>query len=176
MLIGCGTASMNCPEGINLLPMYGTSSKCPAQINDDRTYIASCDQQFTSRKIASEYHSAAGCRCFEQRELDIAMKRFNQAWLLDSTNAEVYWGFASILGMKQQFQVSIPLFNNHLLLNPAKANAWEGLSTSYGQLFFRTKNIALLHKSISALKKCVKLDPVNARANAQLAGAYCYFV
>lgn len=27
----------------------------------------------------------------------MAMRRFNQAWLLDPTNPEIYWGFGSIL-------------------------------------------------------------------------------
>jgi len=176
LLVGCSTASINCPEGINLLPRYGSKPKCPEQTEADREFVASCDTQFTSRKLASEHHSAVGWGFFERRQLDDAMKRFNQAWLLDSTNADVYWGFASVLGMKQQFRASIPLFVKYLELNPAKANAWEGLSTSYGQLFFQTKDVALLGKSIDALKSCVKIDPANARAYGQLAGAYSYFV
>ena len=176
LLIGCSTSSVNCPEGISLLPRYGSKPKCPEQIEADRAFLASCDKQFTSRKLASEHHTVAGWGFFEQRQLDTAMKRFNQAWLLDSTNADVYWGFASVLGMRQEFRASIPLFTKYLMLNPGKANAWEGLSTSYGQLFFQTKDVALLNKSIDALKNCVKIDPTNARAYGQLAGCYSYFV
>ena len=62
----------------------------------------------------------------------------------------MYWGFACVLGMKQQFRPSIPLFQKYLVLNPTKASAWEGLGTIYGQLFFQTKDVALLNNSIDA--------------------------
>ncbi|MDB5234163.1 MAG: hypothetical protein JWR44_1156 [Hymenobacter sp.] len=167
---------MSCPEGINVLPMYGNKPKCPEQIEADKEFLAACDQQFASRKLASEHHLSAGWRCTEKGEFDPAMKRFNQAWLLDSTNAEVYWGFANVLGMKKQFRASIPLFTKYLKMNAANADVWEGLGTSYGQMFFQIKDVALLNKSIDALKSCVRIDPRNARAYGRLAGAYSYFV
>ncbi|ALW86811.1 hypothetical protein AUC43_18020 [Hymenobacter sedentarius] len=156
--------------------MYGRAPKCPEQVRADTEFLAACDKQFPSRKLASEHHVSKGWEYFQQRQLDTAIMRFNQAWLLDSTNATVYWGFASVLGMRQQYRASVPLFKKYLALNPTEANAWQGLSTSYGQMFFQTKDVALLQNSIEALKHCVKLAPQNARAYGQLAGAYSYFI
>ena len=176
LLTVCSAALPSCPEGINLLPMYGKAQKCPEQTQADNEFLAASEKQFSNRDLASQHYVTEGWKLFEQRQLDSAIKRFNQAWLLDSTNAKVYWGFASVLGVKRQFRASVPLFKKCLVMNPREANAWEGLSTSYGQIFFQTKDITFLHKSIDALKSCVNLTPQNARVYGQLAGAYSYFV
>ena len=176
LLTVCSAALPSCPEGINLLPMYGNAQKCSEQIQADNEFLAASEKQFSNRDLASQHYVTEGWKLFEQRQLDSAIKRFNQAWLLDSTNAKVYWGFASVLGVKRQFRASVPLFKKCLIMNPREANAWEGLSTSYGQIFFQTKDITFLYKSIDALKSCVKLTPQNARVYGQLAGAYSYFV
>lgn len=169
-------AQSPCPQGINLLPMYGKAKKCREQLALDKQFLDECDRKFASRQLASVASVKFGWKYFYDNQLDVAIKRFNQAWLLDSANAEVYWGFASVLGMKQQYRESIPLFQKYLASHPTEANAWEGLSTSYGQLFFQTKDIELLYSDINALKNCIKLNPKNARASGQLTGAYSYFV
>jgi tetratricopeptide (TPR) repeat protein len=176
LFAGCSASSQSCPEGINRLPMYGRVQKCSEQVEADKEFLADCDKRFPNRTLASQHHVNKGWEYFQQRQLDTAIMRFNQAWLLDSANATVYWGFASVLGMRKQYRASVPLFKKYLALNPKEANGWEGLSTSYGQMFFQTKDVALLQSSIDALKNCVKLAPQNARAYGQLAGAYSYFV
>ncbi|OGX88194.1 tetratricopeptide repeat protein [Hymenobacter glacialis] len=176
LFAGCSASSQSCPEGINLLPMYARAQKCPEQVQADKEFLAECDEQFPNRVLASQHHANKGWEYFEQRQIDPAIKRFNQAWLLDSTNAVVYWGFASVLGRRQQYRASVSLFKKSLAMNPKEANAWRDMAVSYGQMFFQTKDIALLHKSIDALKTCVKLDPQNALGYGGLVGAYAYFV
>ena len=51
---------------------------------------------------------------------------------------------------------------------------WESAATSYGQLFFESKDINLLNTSIEYLKTSIKLDPSNARG--QLTASYSYFM
>lgn len=156
--------------------MYGKQHKCAEQIAADNEFLALSDKQYATRRLASDHYTRVGWGLFYEKQFDTSMQRFNQAWLLDSINAEPYWGFASISGMRQQFRLSVPLFKRFLIINPMQAKAWEGLGMSYGQLFFQSKKQAFLDSSITATKKCVKIDPTYARGYAQLASAYAYYI
>ena len=156
--------------------MYGRIKKCPEQLVLDQEFLTACDKQYKTRQEAAVAQVVFGWKYFYTNQLDVAMKRFNQAWLLDSTNADVYLGFGNILGLKHQFEETLPLFEKSILINPTNPNVWESASTSYGQMFFLTKNTAMLDKSISYLKKSLALNPANARAYGQLTSAYSYCV
>ncbi|MEZ0297700.1 MAG: tetratricopeptide repeat protein [Candidatus Methylacidiphilales bacterium] len=41
-----------------------------------------------------------GWKLYNEGDLDTAMKRFNQAWMFDRENAEVYWGFGLVMGQR----------------------------------------------------------------------------
>jgi tetratricopeptide (TPR) repeat protein len=173
-VIGC--KSEDCPQGINKLPMYGNQKKCEEQIKYDNDFLAECGKTFENRKIASKYHVERAWDYFYKNQLDTAMMRFNQAWLLDSLNADVYWGFGNILGIQSDFKSSIMFFEKSIQLNPDNSKVWQSISTSYGQQFFQTKDIGLLNKTIECLKKSLELDPKNTQVLGQLTGAYSYFM
>jgi Cytochrome c biogenesis factor len=173
-VIGC--KSENCPQGINKLPMYGKQKKCKEQIKYDNEFLTECDKNFGNRTVASKYYVERAWDYFYKNQLDTAMMRFNQAWLLDSLNADVFWGFGNILGMQSDFKGSIVYFERAIQLNPNNPKVWQSISTSYGQLFFQTKDKELLNKTIDCLKKSLKFDPKNAQVLGQLTGAYSYFM
>lgn len=165
----------NCPEGINKLPMYGNKTKCKSQIQIDEDFIKECDDLFNNRKAASKFHIDWAWGYFYKNHLDTAIMRFNQAWLLDSLNPDVYWGYGNILGMQKDYKSSINYFEKSIKLNPNNPKVLESSSTSYLHLFFQTKDEKLLNKSIENLKKSLHLDSDNARALGQLTAAYSYF-
>lgn len=103
------------------------------------------------------------------------MKRFNQAWLLDKDNAEMYWGIGNLMGMRHEIKQSIPLFEKSIKLNPINAKVYESMSTSYGQLFYETKKIEYRDLTIKSLKSAIKPDPNNANYYGSLSSAYAYF-
>ncbi len=168
--------SQECTEDINKLPMYGKVKKCKEQLEDDRLFLADCDKTFKNRKEAAAHMIMRGWQYFYNGKLDTSMMRFNQAWLLDSLNSEIYWGFGNILGQQRKFKESIPFFEKSLKINSDNSKAWTDLSTSYGNLFFETKEKQFLNSSIYALKEAIKLDPHNPQLFGQLTAAYCYFV
>lgn len=69
---------------INELPMYGGEH----------------DPQVEPNSQMSKDAAQAGWRHYYQGDLDTAIKRFNQAWMFDRENAEVYWGFGLIIGQR----------------------------------------------------------------------------
>ena len=174
VIVSCISAS--CPEGINLLPRYGYKKKCAEQLAFDSEFLAECDKKFPNRKEAALYYVGAGWSYFGKNDLNTAMKRFNQAWLLDSTNAEVYSGFGQVTGMKGQFKSSIVELEKSLSIDSNNPKALQSIATSYGQYFFQTKDETYLQKCIASLKRCVRIEPNNARAFGQLTGAYSYMV
>jgi len=169
------TVAQDCPQGINLLPMYGKVKKCSAQLESDQRFLKTCDENYANRKVAAKDMVKKGWKYYYQQKPDTAMMRFNQAWLLDSLNADVYWGFANLVGSQGKLKESLPLFSRSLQLDPYNATIWESASNSYGQLFAQTRDVKYLHTTVEYLKKAIQLKPNNARAYSQLTAAYCYF-
>jgi tetratricopeptide (TPR) repeat protein len=175
LLLACGFS--DCPSGINKLPMYGRAKKCKEQIEFDNNFLKGCDRHFGDRRAAAKHHVNRGWGYFYRNEFDTAMMRFNQAWLLDSMNADVYWGFGNILGLRdKKYKESLLFFERSLKLNRTNPRVWQSAATSYGQLFYATKNRDLLDSAITYLKQSTTLKPDYAQAYAQLTTCYVYFV
>ncbi len=167
--------SQQIDKNINTIPMYGNVDKSKDHIKADSIFIERCLSTFNNKEEASKYYLSKGWEYFYDGNKDLAIKRFNQAWLLDSLNADIYWGFGNILGQHLKFEESIIHFEKSLKINPNNAKVLESAATSYGQLFYNTKNKLYLEKSIDCLKKSLELENNNARVLAQLAAAYSYF-
>jgi tetratricopeptide (TPR) repeat protein len=172
IFLGC--FAQDCPEGINKLPMYGNAKKCPAQIELDSSFVKYYDKVTGGRKQAAKRYVDIGWKYVYKHVTDTAIMRFNQAWLLDNNNPDIYWGFGNLLGMQQDFKQSVAMFDMAIQLNNHNARLYQDAALSYGNLFYQTKNKDFLDVSIKYLKSAVALDPNNAQAYAQLTMAYTY--
>lgn len=164
----------DCPENINLLPMYGKKVKCAEQLQIDKDFLQDCDKQFKSRKEASVFFSDKGWQYFYKNDFDTAMKRFNQAWLLDNQNYFAYWGFGNIMGRQQKYKESIVYFEMAKKLGPDNANFYLSSGSSYAMFYGQSKNKEDIRKSIQDFKKCISIDANKGEALAQLTAAYYY--
>lgn len=81
-------------KAINERPMYGSVEKSAELKQADQKFIETVTQNVT-RDSASRHFSGRGFQLLQNGDYRTAIKRFNQAWLLDSTNYEAYWGFAA---------------------------------------------------------------------------------
>jgi len=172
-IVGCSSAE-ECPENINLLPMYGTEPKCQEQIDTDKKFIDEVNKKFKNNKIAAEYYIDKGWEFLYKEDYQSAMKRFNQAWLLDSTNAKIYWGFGNVLGIQRDFINSTKFLEKSIRLDSTNAVLYEDNAMSYAQLFVVTNDSLYLNKSIKNFKTAIHLEPNNARVLGQLTTAYVY--
>lgn len=86
-------------RSIDQLPMYGglDRSTVPELKKADEALIESASSAFGGRERASKQWVEQGFAFYKRDELDMAMRRFNQAWLLDPKNPEVYWGFGAVM-------------------------------------------------------------------------------
>lgn len=84
--------------GIDQQPMYGgmDRSAYPELEAADKEFISAVTNEFGSREAASDRFVEQGVRFYRQDDYSMAMKRFNQAWLLNPKNPEAFWGFAVV--------------------------------------------------------------------------------
>jgi len=76
--------------------MYGGMDRQanPTLRQGDATLIEGTSKAFGSRRRASEAFADKAFRDYAQGRSNIGIRRFNQAWLIDPSNPESYWGFA----------------------------------------------------------------------------------
>jgi hypothetical protein len=100
LLAGC-VAVQNDPRLrlIDQVPMYGGMDRqsVPELKKADDAFIQSVSSAFGGRESAAKRWVVQAFAFYNHDDLDMAMRRFNQAWLLDPKNPEVYWGFGAVL-------------------------------------------------------------------------------
>ena len=98
LIIGVATP-IQAEERIDEVPMYGGINRnaVPELKAGDEKFISDVTTQFGSRERASVLWVNQGYKFYNQDQLGMAMRRFNQAWLLNPKNPETYTGFGSVL-------------------------------------------------------------------------------
>lgn len=78
--------------------MYGGMDRqsVPELKATDEELISGTTKEFGSREKASEIFVEQGVRYYQQNNYPAAMRRFNQAWLLNPKNPNAFWGFAVV--------------------------------------------------------------------------------
>jgi hypothetical protein len=101
MAAGCATGGGPVPRGkeADQVPMYGGMDRqsVPQLKKADDEFIVGTTKAFGSREKASEAFVDQGIRFYQADNYDYAMRRFNQAWLLNPENPNVFWGFGMVL-------------------------------------------------------------------------------
>ncbi|MBE2179050.1 MAG: hypothetical protein IAE97_01065 [Chthoniobacterales bacterium] len=110
---------------MNELPMYGGE------------HIPEVEQDKANSRAASEL----GWKHLAKGDLSTAMKRFNQAWMLDRKNPEAFWGFGIVMGRRaagsdteENLEESIRLLTKARELNPANGRITGDLAFSHSLL------------------------------------------
>ena len=81
------------------LPMFGQPkvARSPAQKQADEAFIRDNTLRYKTRQAASSAFATQGWTAVRAKQLDAAMQRFNQAWLLNPKNYSAFWGFGAIV-------------------------------------------------------------------------------
>jgi tetratricopeptide (TPR) repeat protein len=106
VVAACATPGSG-PSGkrIDEVPMYGgmDRSQFPDLLAADKKFIADVTAHYGSREKASVVWVEQGFVFYRQNNNAMAMRRFNQAWLLNPSNPEAYTGFASVLFDEEKY-------------------------------------------------------------------------
>lgn len=133
-LAGClTTTSVKQQIRIDEVPMYGGMDRSiiPEVKAADEKFISDVSAQFGSREKASQLWVNQGFKFYQENKLGMAMRRFNQAWLLNPKNPEVYAGFASVLNDQGKSCLAAEQMETALALDPPK---FQGIYSDAGYI------------------------------------------
>ncbi len=101
---------------VDEVPMYGGMDRAgvPDLKAGDDKLIADTSAHYGSREKAATEFIQQGFNFYYKDSLGMAMRRFNQAWLLDPNNPEVYWGFGVVLRDQENMCESAKHFDKAL--------------------------------------------------------------
>lgn len=163
-----------------LLPKYGHVPKSANELESDSIFIQSILETDGTLQQGSKHLVELGFNYMQQGDIRTAMYRFNQGWLLDSLNANVYWGFGAIFAYFGQTDEQIKQYNEGLDLDPLNTNILTDYGTIHLGNFYDTNNKYELYLAIELLRKAYHQDPENYNTLFKLSICYynlddCYF-
>ncbi len=164
-------------SNIRLWPKYRYAVKTEDQKKADQEFIANALAQDSSNRIASDHMIDLGFS-YLYRDIKTAMYRFNQAYLLDSTNTDIYWGFGGVYLTLGDYEKAEKQYLEGLAINPNNTH----LLTDYGTYFMiqyyslqpvdEKEALTALESAISYMLKSFQLDPSDQNTTFKLSVGY----
>lgn len=148
---------------INQLPMYGRQEKNEAMKAADAAFLADIDKRGITRQDATKQAVQAGWAHWRKKDVASAMRRFNQAWLLDPDNGNAYHGFAVVMAGRGSAPAEV---EDLFLQATSKANVDTVAWVDYGRFLWTQWR---LEESLTILQKAIQLSPTVRDARAHIA-------
>jgi len=159
---------------IRFSPKYGNATKTREQIIADNELIQDYLKQGGTYRKGSEILIGLGFSYLYKGDLKTAMFRFNQAWLLDPKNENVFWGFGGIYFTFNDFQNALKQYDEGLILNPNSSNILTDKATVFMTEYETHKDKIDLNTSIELFLKSYSIDKKNQNTLYKL--SICYFL
>jgi tetratricopeptide (TPR) repeat protein len=122
------------------LPMFGAPKIDRAEDlkKSDEAFIRDSTLRFGNRQAGSNTLAAQGWVAARAGQDDVAMRRFNQAWLLNPKNYSVFWGFGAVLSGKGKLNEALEYLEKaRELVNDPKTTCRFALRSWRGSLSIR---------------------------------------
>jgi tetratricopeptide (TPR) repeat protein len=124
------------------LPMYGQPGIVrPDELKKaDAAFARQATIKYGSPGAASSVWAAQGWASLRNGKPEIALQQFNQAWLLNSQNYQVFWGFGAVLSEQGKLEAAVEQLSvaNQLIDEPAhKVALLSDLGSVYSELAAR---------------------------------------
>lgn len=162
---------------MRLLPKYGYKVKTDEQKEADKEFIATALKMDSTSRKASDHCVQLGFK-YLYKDIKTAMYRFNQAYLLDSTNTDIYWGFGAVYLTLGHYSKAEEQYKQGLALDPKSTH----LLTDYGTYFMAqyyalqplpgSKAEQFLDTAIIYMNKSYQIDPSDQNTSFKLSVAY----
>lgn len=161
-------------NNIRLLPRYGDVEKTPEQKKADRQLIDAYVAQTGSREKGSELIIKRGFDYLYKGDLKTAMYRFNQAWLLNPQNPNVYWGFGAVYFSLGDFDKALEQYDEGLKADENNSNILTDKATIYMTRYMDGKSEKDYTQALSLFKKSYSINPTNQNTLFKI--SVCYFL
>ncbi|MEJ8801844.1 tetratricopeptide repeat protein [Pontibacter sp. H249] len=143
--------------------------KTAAQKAKQQKFLKENTKRFRSKKLAGKYYVLQGQRTFNEHKLDSASHLFGRAWLMDSTNNDILWGYGKLYGEQKQYDKALFALYKALEKDKKNPQLLTDVATSHLNRFYNTSNPNDLVQSKKLLHEAVKLDPKQTGAYYKLA-------
>lgn len=165
LLASCASKQTG-PCSTNLEPMYGGENR-PAQCKAmEGELLTSVDAKGLDRAASSTEVAKLGFEYMTNGDMSTAIKRFNQAWLLDPNNCMPFNGFGIIKHTRDHdTDEAIRMFDMGLARCPGNGL----LMSDYGRMLEESN---LLAPAVSMFEKSLQFLPTNLEAYKGLVRAH----
>lgn len=146
--------------------------KNPATVQEkqqQKKFLDKNIKRFKSRKAASAYYAMEAKRNFNEEKLDSANFLFGRAWLMDSTNNDVYWGYGMVYGQQKEFDKALFILYRALEKDQHNPRLLTDVATSHLGRFYAESNPEDLLQSRKLLEKAIRYSPEEADVYYKLA-------
>ncbi len=163
-----------------LLPKYGEIEKTKEEKKSDEEFISNVMKKFKSEGDASNHMIELGFQYLYKGDLRTAIYRFNQAYLLDKDNSNIYWGYGAIYMAFGRFDLSREQYEEGLKVDSNNDNILVDYGTTYLGEFYnyyqtdQSKASEKLDKAIEKLSDAYSINPNNSNASYKLSICYLY--
>lgn len=143
-ILTSGLAICGAQASAKEMPLWEGVSKTLTMLKADRDFVAGASRQTNGDlAIAARRGIELGWQAFGNNDPDLAIRRFNQAWLLDPENAAIYWGFALATHARgddldvverwfaeaeRRIPEAVPLFSDHGRVLEERGHAQRAIS------------------------------------------------
>jgi tetratricopeptide (TPR) repeat protein len=117
-------------------PIFYRTQKTIKQADAEREFVEKIENSKISKEEAVDFYITRGWYFYHRNSLDTAMLKFNQAYLLDTENPDVYWGMGCIMGKREQTNNAIDLFKKGLQKDKDHTMLMMHLSSAYVEKTF----------------------------------------
>lgn len=147
----------------NLQPEYGNTQKSEEQTKSDDEFVEEILKHYKNKEEASNAMTKLGMNyLYEKGDFVTAMKRFNQAFLLNQNNADVYYGYGTIYFNLGAFDDARIQYDKGLKINPDHSGILTDYGTTFLADFYESENKEFLTKADGFLQKSLKVNDKNS--------------
>ena len=167
-----------------LLPRYGLLPKSQAELSADKQFVEETLKypQFNGdHRAASNHLISLGFNYLYKQDLRTAMYRFNQAYLLDSTNTDIYWGYGAFYMRLGNYEEAKSQYMAGLSINPDNTHLLTDMSAYFLSQYYVLERAGLqrgamqnVETALSYLTKSFSIDNTDQNTAHKL--AVCYWL
>jgi tetratricopeptide (TPR) repeat protein len=141
-----------------LLPKYGLLAKSEREIAADKDFVTDImsQTQFNGDyRAASNHLIKLGFSYLYRGDPKTAMYRFNQAFLLDSTNTDIYWGYGAFYMSLGNFEKGKKQFLEGLAKDPNNTHLLTDYATYFLGQYYGLNDAGLEKQAMTSLDSAI---------------------